>query len=111
MLECVVNISEGSDRALVGAIGAAAGRDLLDVHADPDHNRSVLTLVGEVAPRRVARAAVGRLDLRGHRGAHPRLGVVDVVPFVPLAGSTMADAEAARDRFAAWIAGELGVPA
>ena len=111
MLECVVNISEGADRALVGAIGAPAGHDLLDVHADPDHNRAVLTLVGEEAPRRVARVAVDRLDLRRHQGAHPRFGVVDVVPFVPLAGSTMADAETARDRFAAWIAAELGVPA
>ena len=111
MLECVVNISEGADRALVGAIGAAAGHDLLDVHADPDHNRAVLTLVGEEAPRRVARVAVDRLDLRRHQGAHPRFGVVDVVPFVPLAGSTMADAETARDRFATWIADELGVPA
>ncbi len=111
MLECVVNISEGADRALVGAIGAAAGHDLLDVHADPDHNRAVLTLVGEEAARQVARVAVDRLDLRRHQGAHPRFGVVDVVPFVPLAGSTMADAETARDRFAAWIAAELGVPA
>ena len=110
MLECVVNISEGADPALVATIGATAGTDLLDVHSDTDHNRSVLTLVGEDAPRRVARAAVERLDLRRHAGAHPRFGVVDVVPFVPLAGSTLADAEAARDRFLTWIAGELGVP-
>ena len=111
MLECVVNISEGSRPERVGAIGAAAGADLLDVHTDADHNRSVLTLVGEEAPRRVARAAVERLDLRTHRGAHPRFGVVDVVPFVPLAGSTLADAEGARDRFLRWIADDLGVPA
>jgi glutamate formiminotransferase len=110
VLECVVNISEGSRSDLVAAIAASAGADLLDVHSDADHNRSVLTLVGEHAPQRVARTAVQRLDLREHRGAHPRFGVVDVVPFVPLGGSTIADAEAARDRFLAWIAGELGVP-
>jgi glutamate formiminotransferase / 5-formyltetrahydrofolate cyclo-ligase len=110
VLECVVNISEGSRSGLVAAIAASAGADLLDVHSDADHNRSVLTLVGEHAPRRVARIAVQRLDLREHRGAHPRFGVVDVVPFVPLGGSTIAEAEAARDRFLAWIADELGVP-
>ena len=109
--ECVVNISEGRRSTLVRAIGAAAGRALLDTHQDPHHNRSVLTLVGEDAPRAVARAAVERLDLRDHQGVHPRIGVVDVVPFVPLGGARLADAVAARDRFAAWIADELGVPA
>lgn len=110
MLECVVNISEGRDRALVDAVAGAAGSELLDVHVDPDHHRAVLTLVGEQAPRAVAAAAVARLDLRAHTGAHPRIGVVDVVPFIPLAGSTVADAVAARDRFASWAAAELGVP-
>lgn len=111
MLECVVNISEGRDAAVVAAIAATAGSDLLDVHSDPDHNRSVLTLAGTDAPRAVARAAVAALDLRTHAGVHPRIGVVDVVPFVPLAGSTMGDALAARDAFADWIAAELAVPA
>lgn len=110
MLECVVNISEGRDRAVIDAIAAAAGSRLLDVHVDPDHHRSVLTLVGEAAPRSVAARAVERLDLRTHRGAHPRIGVVDVVPFVALDGSTPADALAARDRFSRWAASELGVP-
>lgn len=105
-----MNISEGDDQDTIAAIADSAGRDLLDVHSDPHHNRSVLTLVGEEAPRRVAAATVGRLDLTSHRGAHPRTGVVDVVPFVPLSGATMADAVAARDSFAAWAARELGVP-
>ncbi|HKH05810.1 MAG TPA: hypothetical protein VKA65_11645 [Acidimicrobiales bacterium] len=110
VLECVVNVSEGRRPEVVAALAGAAGDDLLDVHTDPDHNRSVLTLVGEDAPRAVARAAVERLDLREHDGVHPRLGVVDVVPFVPLDDRTMADARTARDNFAAWLAGELGVP-
>lgn len=110
MLECVVNVSEGRDRRAVAAIGAAAGGALLDVHTDPDHHRSVLTVVGEEAPRAVAREAVARLDLRAHTGAHPRIGVVDVVPFVPLGGATPADAVAARDAFCAWAADELGLP-
>ncbi len=110
VLECVVNISEGRDEGVIDAIAGAAGADLLDVHTDPHHHRCVLTLVGEEAPRAVAAAAVGRLDLRGHDGVHPRLGVVDVVPFVALEGSAPADAVAARDRFSAWLATEHGVP-
>lgn len=110
MLECVINVSEGRDLALVARIGAAAGADLLDVHSDPHHHRSVLTVVGEEAARAVAAAAVAALDLRAHEGVHPRLGVVDVVPFVALAGSTVADAVAARDAFAHWFADEHGVP-
>ena len=58
----------------------------------------------------MTREAVRRLDLRDHAGVHPRLGVVDVVPFVPLAGSALADAVTARDAFAAWVVAELGVP-
>jgi glutamate formiminotransferase len=111
LLECVVNLSEGQRTDLVSAIGRAAGDALLDTHVDPHHHRSVLTLVGEEAPRAVARAAVDLLDLRLHRGVHPRIGVVDVVPFVALGGATDDDAVAARDRFAAWIADELAVPA
>jgi glutamate formiminotransferase len=110
VLECVVNLSEGRDSAVLAELGEAAGPDLLDRHADPDHHRSVFTLVGTDAPRRLAAAAVDRLDLRPHHGAHPRLGVVDVVPFAPLAGAALADAVGARDAFAAWLAAELAVP-
>src|SRR6202022_168904 len=94
-------------------IVTAAGQHLLDVHRDADHNRSVLTMAGpglQDAVRRVAEAAVATLDLRTHTGAHPRIGVLDVVPFVPLLGSTMADALAARDQFAAWAAAALALP-
>lgn len=110
MLECVVNVSEGTDVGRLARLRAAAGPDLLDVHTDAHHNRSVLTLVGEEAPRRLAEEAVALLDLRTHAGVHPRIGVVDVVPFVPLGGSTPADALAARDRFCTWAAGALAVP-
>ena len=108
-----MNVSEGRDRAVVDAIAAAGGASVLDVHADPHHNRAVVTLAGpavEEAARAVATEAVRRIDLRLHVGVHPRLGAVDVVPFVPLAGSSMDDAVAARDRFAAWAGDELGVP-
>ena len=110
MLECVVNVSEGRRPDVIDGLAAACGADLLDVHSDPHHNRSVFTTVGTAAARALARVAVERLDIRAHEGVHPRIGVVDVVPFVPLAGSTMADAIEARDDFAAWMASELAVP-
>jgi glutamate formiminotransferase / 5-formyltetrahydrofolate cyclo-ligase len=110
---------------VLDALAAACGDVLLDVHADPDHHRSVLTLGGpagavESAARSLARTAVTLLDLSGHDGVHPRLGVIDVVPFVPLppappvTGSpsrpTLGGAVVARDAFARWAADELGLP-
>lgn len=110
MLECVVNVSEGADRRVLAALAEAAGDGLLDVHSDADHNRSVFTMVGTEAPRRLARRAIELLDLSRHEGVHPRVGAVDVVPFVPLAPTTWAEALAARDDFARFAADELGVP-
>lgn len=110
VLECVVNVSEGRDHRLLAELRAVVGDDLLDLHTDPHHHRSVFTLVGEDAPRRLSTAAVAAIDLGGHAGAHPRIGAVDVVPFVPLDGSTMADAIAARDRFCTWAAATLALP-
>lgn len=111
MLLCVLNISEGRRPEVIAAIADTAGDDLLDIHSDAEHHRSVLTLVGEGAARAVTVAAVEALDLRHHRGAHPRLGVVDVVPFVPLGDHPLAGAIAARDRFVSWVGDELGIPA
>lgn len=111
MLECVVNISEGRRREVLRDLARAiTPRDLLDVHVDPWHHRSVWTLVGTEAPRHLTRRAVELLDLTDHHGVHPRLGVVDVVPFVPWDESSMEDALRARDDFARWLADELGVP-
>ena len=110
MLECVVNISEGRDRRLLSALDAACGNDLLDRHTDRHHHRSVFTLVGEEAVRALATEVVDRLTLDRHVGAHPRLGVIDVVPFVALSGSSPDDALRARDEFARWLAHTHGVP-
>lgn len=112
MLACVVNISEGRDGDILEAVAAAAGYSLLDLHRDPHHNRSVLTLAGPAvvtAARSVVTEAVHRIDLATHVGVHPRLGAVDVVPFVPLGQSSMADAVEARDRFAHWASEQLGL--
>jgi glutamate formiminotransferase len=117
LLECVVNVSEGRRHDVLAQLAGAAGQCLLDLHHDPDHHRSVLTMAGpgpllESAVRDVGQAAVALLDLSGHSGAHPRLGVLDVVPFVDLASprAVTADALAARDRFAAWAGDALTLP-
>ena len=108
-----MNVSEGARPDVVADLAASAGPSLLDVHRDEHHNRSVLTLAGpavEDAARSLTARAIETLDLRTHAGVHPRIGVVDVVPFVPLGPATIADAVAARARFASWAAVELGVP-
>lgn len=110
MLECVINVSEGRDRRLVRQVAGGTNPAILDIHSDPDHNRSVLTIVGTTCPRDVTRRAVELLDISHHGGVHPRLGVVDVVPFIALDGSTVHDARVARDDFARWAADELGLP-
>ena len=120
-MECVVNVSEGRDTDAVARLAAAAGPVLLDLHRDPEHHRSVFTLVGEpdavdAATRSLARTAVASLDLRVHSGVHPRTGVLDVVPFVPyepgaLPPRDLAGAVSARDHFARWLGEDLGVPA
>ncbi len=111
MLECVVNVSEGRDSRVLGDLEAVCGADLLDVHTDADHHRSVFTLVGENAVRSLARRAIDIIDLGRHLdGVHPRIGAIDVVPFVPLFDSSMDDALQARQSFAEWAADSLGVP-
>lgn len=108
-----MNVSEGREGPVLYGLVEEAGDSLLDVHSDPHHNRSVLTLAGpdvEDDARALVAEAVATIDLRGHSGAHPRLGAADVVPFVPLGASTMADAVRARDALARWAGDELGVP-
>lgn len=115
LLECVPNVSEGRDGATIAALAAACGPALLDVHRDPDHHRSVFTLAGPdasdvaTASRDLARAVADRIDVRPHAGVHPRLGALDVVPFVALGGDPAAAVTAAT-AFADWIATELAVP-
>src|SRR6476646_6554808 len=119
LIECVPNVSEGRRAdviaAMVEAIGRVDGVRLLDHSSDASHNRSVFTLVGDSAG--VERAvlalferAVADLDLRTHRGEHPRLGAVDVVPFVPIEGVTMADCVALARKVGAEGAARFQLP-
>jgi glutamate formiminotransferase len=87
----------------------------LDLHSDADHHRSVFTLAGtpdavQDGVRSLTRLAVTTLDISVHRGAHPRFGVVDVVPFVPLGSPELGPAVAARDAYGEWAAATLGLP-
>ncbi|HVM68195.1 MAG TPA: hypothetical protein VMU14_25175 [Acidimicrobiales bacterium] len=118
MLECVVNLSDGRDGVTLDACRDAAGRLLLDLHADADLDRSVLTLAGptadlQAAVAALARIAVATIDLAAHGAAHPRLGAVDVVPFVDLddpAAPATPRSLAARDAFADWAGTTLDLP-
>jgi glutamate formiminotransferase len=117
VLEAVPNVSEGRDASAIEEIGRAfASRAaLLDIHADPDHHRSVFTLAGEVESlvdallAGIARA-LQLVDLRRHEGVHPRVGAVDVVPLVALYPAERETASAAARLAAARIGDELGVP-
>ena len=115
MLECVPNVAEGRAGGVLDALAAACGASLLDLHVDADHHRSVFTLAGPAdgdaadAVRALARAVAAQLDVRGHDGVHPRLGALDVVPFVAL-GEPAGAAVAPARTFATWLAAELGVP-
>jgi len=116
-LESVPNFSEGRDQATLDELGKALGgaAEVLDVHADVDHNRSVFTVVGEErelveALLAAVACARDRIDLRAHEGAHPRVGAADVVPLVPVSPDDMPRAHAAATEVAGRIGDELGLP-
>ena len=117
LLEAVPNFSEGRDEPTLAALGAAlaAHARVLDVHADADHDRSVFTVVGrpdELIEALVAavRVALERIDLREKSGVHPRIGVADVLPLVPLEPHQLSAARVAATAVARRLARELGVP-
>jgi glutamate formiminotransferase / 5-formyltetrahydrofolate cyclo-ligase len=120
LLEAVVNVSEGQRLDLLAELTVAAGPLLLDVHRDAHHNRSVFTLAGAQDPlaeavRSLAAATVARLDLGSHVGVHPRICVLDVVPWVALSGwpleaGPIEASTGARDAFARWAGDVLQLP-
>ena len=120
LIECIPNVSEGRRDDVVAAIAAAAvkaapGVVLLDRTSDADHNRSVLTFLGDGEPLVAAmtalvEASLAAIDLRTHRGAHPRLGAVDVIPFVPVRGATTAECVALAKTLGQTLAERFGLP-
>ncbi|MEO8359337.1 MAG: glutamate formimidoyltransferase [Vicinamibacteria bacterium] len=119
LIECVPNFSEGARpevvEAIVARVRAQSTARVLDLQSDASHNRSVLTLAGDAdSLARAVMALVGAsleaIDLRTHKGEHPRLGAVDVVPFIPLEGATLADCIALARRVGAAIAEAYKIP-
>jgi len=119
LVECVPNFSEGrrpeAVQQIAEAIGAVETACILDKHVDPDHNRSVITFVA--TPEQIVAAAVAGvrraselIDLRTHKGVHPRLGATDVLPFVPVRGVTIDDCVALAHQAGERIARELSIP-
>jgi glutamate formiminotransferase len=116
-LEAVPNFSEGRDGLTIAAIGDALAEyaRVLDIHSDPDHNRSVYTIVG--SEEELGAALLGgietareRIDLRRHQGAHPRIGAADVVPIVPIREGDADRARAVALELARRVGEELGLP-
>jgi len=118
VVECVPNVSEGRDRNVVDRLGATVrrtGARLMNVHADPDHHRSVFSFLGSpdvITDAALALAAdvFATLDMRHHHGSHPRVGALDVLPFVPLAGVTMDEVVALAHAVGRTLAEHHGVP-
>ena len=119
LIECIPNVSEGRRREVVAALAdvirAVPGVRLLDYSADASHNRSVFTFVGEAAPVEQAvlalfARAIADIDLRTHRGEHPRVGAVDVVPLVAMEGATIADCVHLARTVGSAVAQRFGVP-
>ena len=119
LIQCVPNFSEGRRPAVVAAIveavRATSGVRVADWSADPDHNRMVVTFVGppeavRAAALSAAATAVARIDLGRHDGVHPRLGALDVLPFVPLRGLTLADCAALAREVGQEMAARHGLP-
>lgn len=118
ILECVPNISEGTDleivEQVVDQLRSEAGVKILDYSSDADHNRSVLTYLGEPeavleATKAMARTALALIDMSRHRGSHPRMGALDVVPFIPIKGIETEEAVEVARQFGRFL-GEQGVP-
>ena len=119
LVESVPNVSEGRDQAVISKLAAAIRAipsvALLDLHVDPDHHRSVFTMAGEPEAMDTAlfsliRQAQQFIDLRTHHGQHPRIGAVDVVPWIPLCGVTMDECAGYAKNLSGRVGQELGIP-
>jgi glutamate formiminotransferase len=119
ILECVPNFSEGKDREVIERIvepfRRTEGVKMLDYSADKDHNRLVVTLIGEPEGLRSSlldamEVAIGRIDLNRHRGEHPRMGAVDVIPFIPIRNVSIEEAKALAERLAREAAKRFDLP-
>jgi len=119
LVQCIPNFSEGRRQevvsSIVEAIESAGSAKVIDYSLDADHNRSVVTIVGDIAAIKSAvlagaSKAVELIDIRKHKGEHPRIGAIDVIPVVPLLGCTMAECIALSYEIGRELADTLGIP-
>jgi glutamate formiminotransferase / formiminotetrahydrofolate cyclodeaminase len=119
IIECVPNFSEGKNQdtfnAISDAINSVSGTKLLNLEPDADYNRVVVTMAGNEdsivdAAFEACKAAASRIDMRNHKGEHPRLGAIDVVPFVPVKNATMDDCVKIAEKFGERVSKELEMP-
>jgi glutamate formiminotransferase/formiminotetrahydrofolate cyclodeaminase len=119
LVECVPNFSEGQNQGTIDAISTSIqgvpGVRLLNVEPDKDYNRTVITFIGEPnavleAAFQATKTAAAHIDMTQHKGEHPRIGVADVVPFVPISGVTMSDCVQLANMYGKRVASELGIP-
>jgi len=119
IVECVPNFSEGKDQETIDAISASIqsvqGVRLLNVEPDKDYNRTVVTFIGDPdgvleAAFQATKTAAEYIDMTKHKGEHPRIGAVDVVPFVPISGVTMKDCVELANIYGKRVASELDIP-
>jgi Glutamate formiminotransferase len=119
LIECVPNFSEGRDKEklekILDEIRATEGVKLLDYSMDKDHNRSVVTFIGEPekvieAAFRAAKKASELIDMRTHKGEHPRMGATDVIPLIPISDVTMDECIELSKKLAERIGNELSIP-
>lgn len=119
LIECVPNFSEGRDATIINAIADSIrnvrGAKLLSVEPDKDYHRCVVTFVGapdavEEAAFQSTKTAASLIDMRNHKGEHPRMGATDVVPFIPITGVSMEDCVRLAEIFGKRVAAELSIP-
>ena len=119
IVECVPNFSEGRDKEIISALGdsvkGVSSVKLLNVEPDKDYNRTVVTFIGDPkgaveAAFRATKTAAELIDMRLHKGEHPRLGATDVVPFIPISGVTMDDCVKLANEYGKRVASDLKIP-
>src|SRR3990172_5440310 len=119
LVECVPNFSEGRKVSVINKIAASAkkvpGARVLDVEWDKSHNRSLVTIVGSpnevlIASFEMIKTATKFIDMRKHKGEHPRIGATDVVPFIPVSGVSLKDCVVLSNKLAERVASELKIP-
>lgn len=119
IIECVMNVSEGKDKQVIEAIANCFKSHphvlLMDINTDADYHRSVFSILGELsacydAVLKATKVAIKRIDMRKHQGVHPRIGAVDVIPFIPIKNTSMQECIDVANKLASTLAKDINIP-